>query len=167
MIDCKDGLDRPLHFETAPVTRWSIFDMDRFVFRGSQSSPPNTLKYKTHHGCLNSVTCQARSYFLGLKTNVSDCFGLPCRRFHGFPKDHLVGGFTDDDDPQGTNYVSQVSLLKKHIKSYMSQSYVLFYYLDFLNLLNVVDILLHSAVPGVIYSKCAAGGVMPDKVGTV
>jgi hypothetical protein len=79
----------------------------------------------------------------------------------------MVGGFTDDDDPQGTNYVSQVSLLKKHIKSYMSQSYVLFYYLDFLNLLNVVDILLHSAVPGVIYSKCAAGGVMPDKVGTV
>ena len=111
------------------------------------------------------------SYFLGLKTNVSDCFGLPCRRFHGFPKDHLVGGFTDDDDPQGTNYVSQVSLLKKthqiNFKSYMSQSYVLFYYLDFLNLLNVVDILLHSAVPGVIYSKCAAGGVMPDKVGTV
>ena len=49
----------------------------------------------------------------------------------------------------------------------MSQSYVLFYSLDFLNLLNVVDILLHSAVPGVIYSKCAAGGVMPDKVGTV
>ena len=49
-LTAKDGSDdrlqrrdRPLHFETVvPVTRWSIFDMDRFVFRGSQSSPPNT-----------------------------------------------------------------------------------------------------------------------------